>query len=466
MTRPLDVKIDNSATVVKPILSHRATFESLPLEVHTLILGSISDRSSLQALIASSPPSLRLFNAMRERITFRVLQNQWSNSLFLLLSRIATPGNLGAANRQNELLKTIDDWESEKTMIHKGLHPVQIPFFLELDNSIDYFVEDFIATRLQVVQEFLRSKGLRSPEAKPRQVSGQEKSRVRAAFYSYELHACMQGLFRNADDPEPQHFGWKVIARLLENLDSSELEQLLCVCQYIMEKSAHHFDLVEEDFKQDILNSGMYHTVFPPPNLIKPIIDDHFLDGCDYGFREQQRVYINDNIRTSLRWLKPVFLETSPEQRLIAFDDYLYNWESPVYLPDVLQTIREPTRIDKDSPLIGTDREDVLRIKKDTGKTGTVSKALAWAFNNLRWPYLDGIVGDPAWNSLRSWGYAMWDDERIEDLGNFQLKPTDIRTTWVDYCDERLERPSVLEWLESQKEVWRKEVVGVVQSAE
>lgn len=236
-----------------------------------------------------------------------------------------------------------------------------------------------------------------------------EKLRLSRALYQLELYGLLFCPLHSVRDVATITVQ---AAKFLGKIPEGQLETLLCVRTFLLERITNFLHQVEEDFMEDFLSLGPHPFHSSPSSR---------WDDNDWFFAEDMYPLLQESWRENcltrgLYALKIMFNASTPEARLDALD----NTDFPE------TTITTALRLLQDQGTAEESNQEIipaLQSELTVDESETWTEAWSWACKTT--PGLRSGsrgVDDPCAEGLRRWGYMIWDQRKLEDLGVLKLR--------------------------------------------
>jgi hypothetical protein len=315
------------------------TLELLPPEIQYRILQFLPNMSTLLSLIQASPRFLEVYTQAREIIVSKVIQSHVTPVVLPLALDALVQRELRQARRSREdvfrFLETFKLGPKVSNSIHLSLETSKQ--LLRLHQIVERFIEDFVQTRFAIFTKNLDSKNLASlfepscgvPYMKPKlrsvtapslqaqhtlDLPESERSRLARAFYHFELFG---NLFYQPTSPEDDITLREQADLFSSHLEDWELEELLCVRTYFIDKLVVYLDQVERDVLEDYIKEG-------PPEIFD-VYDIRWDNEENWLFfsvdRSLQEIWVEGCLTRGLPVLKGMFDAKLPDERFAALGD-------------------------------------------------------------------------------------------------------------------------------------------------
>lgn len=385
----------------------------LPPEVQCLILKSIPDMKTLRVLIGASPRYLQVFTTSRETILAHITCNQITPAVVSIALDALEQRERGRQRSDRTAVLAFLKESRQKNL----REPLEIPLevskmLLQYHETVEYFISDFTINRLAVVESILPPESQSSSETtNPGRVltlSQTESSRIARALYRLEL--CSHILSK------PDRRGDVVavaeqLSILLQSPSEWELEEILCVRNYLLERLNKFVSQIEDDFMQNFLEDE--------PHIIEPSRLDNRWNDEDFFFSydahgPMQEEWLETCLERDLGTLRVMLTADTSEARFDALGntDY-YHCQSGTTLAQLLGILRTHRKQEE--------KEDIGIRTPDAEFHDGVEKhnqGWLWARKSLARPrWFTGPPDDEVIEGLRRWGYVFWDHERLQRFG-------------------------------------------------
>ena len=406
--------------------------ELLPVELQFQILTSIPNMKALRALLSASPRYFHVYRTYRDLVLSHVAWNH--------ITPAVVPIALGALKRRDHS-KDDSYYAKKQTLIQRTLikGPLEIPLerwetLVRFHQIVDALISAFTSSRLVAVENALSysetktsSAAHKSPDDRGHQhlhlsLSQLEYSRLARAFYHLELYGSY--IYKGHSQVHNQTTGILVRA-FLQNLSGWELEELLCVRSYMIERLTGFLNKFEEDFMD-------LYVKEKKPKILRYWLTDSFLHNED-----SQSGWIEGCLARGLEYLSALFdFAGGLKHKRVAIDlaNRGYPWMS---------TVIDYIRPYSDEQIMAKMNE--LSEITFYNNIGQPNEAWSWAISSdvLRrtpisrtQPLIKLVYEDLCdTNDCERWGYVIWDHARLERLGILTRSPSDISailgTDWV-----------------------------------
>lgn len=419
----------------------------LPTELICAILSSVSSADDLLSLILTTTQVYESFRAAKETILSAVAHNSLGSHIFtdalitLRCSKVRRTGEVGRICESSVLVRSIYYIIVEA---NDNFHPPpQLPLtelvpFFQYQRVIESFVQDYASRHIVKYGGPL--------------LTSIELYRLRRAFYRYDT---FQTTSRFASEMHKSGCDNLVWPTLLDNYAASpwEVEEVLCVHQYIIERLEDVFDQVEEDFIESVVTLTQ--------------------DAASLGGDPDATRWYSKEIAKSSRDHPSHFFDTDGED---GEDDPTFFWTSEKryhYLTaEHLSTFGLPclrrllNSSDKRSrrktivenffghphTLAGCLRDSVTPFTQENQDLED-GKVLSFEGDapdkrNLGWLWANQYLPAPSYAlprhyDFRSWGYVFWDRARMEYLNVVRKPCPSVSRNWTPQKRDRGEEKSV-----------------------
>ncbi|MCJ1348918.1 hypothetical protein MMC31_007151 [Peltigera leucophlebia] len=414
--------------------------ELLPVELQCRVLKSIPNMKALRALLSASPQLFQVFKTCREVVLSHVAWNH------------ITPAVVPLA------LKALDQREDRESTTQRTLkEPREIPLetwesLLRFHRIVDSLISNFTSSRLVALENSMHPhKQTSSPRDSPGpnlNLSQLEYGRLARAFYHLELYSYLKGYSKRGMLMACWTF--------MQSLRNWEVEELLSVRSYMMERLIDYLNQFEEDFMKAYLKDK--------PCIIWPSQDTEWLNGRSLNWRcnlfvdnnkpdqwmddcsKKPYQWIESCLSRGLKFLSAVFSADKLPDKFNALDriDPQYHWISYA-LANAVTHPEEQVTAKIEGPSENGFYNDIEQP----------NEAWFWAIGSKIHKKSLCIGCDS--NDFQRWGYVIWDHARLERLGIITKKPSDVQATiGTDWLIKRT--PKSLEARTSeQEEIWSQE---------
>ena len=394
--------------------------ELLPAELKCQILTNIPNMKALRAFLSASPRYFQVYRTCREVVLSHVAWNH--------ITPTVVPMALDALDRRDKRkngLCCFEQYTRKRTL----KQPHEIPLetwetLLRFHRIVDSLIFNFTSSRLVALENAIilpQSQTSSSDESPGRHLnlSQLEYARLARAFYHLELYT--YGIYPS-DLPVPQMLTMMQAKTFLQSLQGWELEELLCVRSYMIERLIDFLNKFAEDFMKAYLKD-------------KPCIRWPSQNGLELNWRAHLFVY-GDNIQSE--WI---------ESSLVRGLEYLWAILSKDKLPDKFNALQFTyleyqwisTVLNELQPY---SEEEVTAKMKESSELGFYdnieqpNEAWIWAIKfcglpricSKKEPLIKPVQDGCDTNDFERWGYVIWDHARLERLGILTKSPSDIST--------------------------------------
>lgn len=294
-----------------------AQIERLPVVLQCRILTGIPNLKTLRALLSASPRFFQVYNTCREVVLSHVAWNQITPTI--------VPIALDA-HEQREDIEHI----SLSTLIGE---PREIPLktwesLLRFHHIVDSLISNFASSCLVALENAMdpQTQTLSPPEAAGENVnlSQLEYCRLAQAFYHLEIFSHIRGYSKTGMLSDC----WTFVL----NLRDWELEELLCVRSYMMERLIDYLNMFADDFMKVYLKDK--------PRIIRPSRDLRELSESRSKYwrcrlfldhnEDDQAEWIESCMARGLRYFSAVISTDTLPEKFYALDrvELYYHWIS------------------------------------------------------------------------------------------------------------------------------------------
>lgn len=298
----------------------------------------------------------------------------------------------------------------------KGVLPLETSIaLLQFHEIVEYFVSDFTNSQLTLIQQNLLSKAISSenercylekesdPKPSP-ELSRTEHFRLVRAFYYLELYGqlfCTTiGILESGPSERQQ---W---THFLQQLRDFELEELLCIRRYLIDKLMIYLGQIEDDFVNEYMDEQLY--------MEEPQKPQSRWEDDDWFFSSDGHIeipdWLEDCLTVGLGELKTMFTTDTVDDRFYSLRCSFQpqgNWRKA--LNAMPRYTQEHGKIKNQEPPVQTDfRDDV-----DKGSLGWF-----WLLNEEGHPrQSSNYAHNNFLEASRRWGYVIWDHNRLLSFG-------------------------------------------------
>lgn len=243
--------------------SNLTYFELLPPELQCQILKSVPDMKTLCALLRASPRYFQAYKTSRKMILAHVAWNQITPAI--------VPIALNALKWRNDK-KLRSDYTGPFAFQRMPKGPHEISFktwerLIRFHEIVEYFILGFTSSRLIALDNsvYPRTQSSLSHISPSGQLnlSQVEYARLARAFYNLEMYGNLFHESRLASFRANVAMFLGRATTFLQSLQDWELEELLCVRSYMMERLKDYLNKFEDDFMEYFLKNRPY-IIWPP----------------------------------------------------------------------------------------------------------------------------------------------------------------------------------------------------------
>lgn len=381
--------------------------ELLPPELQWRILKNVPNIKTLRALIRASPRYFQVYKISRKMTLPYVAWNQITPAI--------VPIALNALKRRDHKnVRSNHTGPFVFQSILTGPHEISLETWERLvrfHEVVECFISSFTSNRLAALENSLssRTQSSLSHNSPSRQLnlSQVEYVRLARAFYNLELYG---NLFHDLDTSTPRRATTAYLGRatnFLQSLQDWELEELLCVRSYMMERIKDYLNKFEDDFMEAFLKDKPYIT-WPSDNESGWTSRSGLLS--DQGYLWLQDPWIEGCLTRGLETLLEIFsANTLPEKfRVLGERVTLGKYMSKALniMPtcsgwELAEKMKPPQIWFHDN--IEQPNEAWFWAMKFRGHSRTYHRKIR---DTDGWDYSD----------LECWGYVIWDHERLRRL--------------------------------------------------
>ncbi|RFU33643.1 hypothetical protein B7463_g2654, partial [Scytalidium lignicola] len=447
--------------------------ESLPVEIQTHILRSLQDIKTLGTLLRASPRFLQVYQGTREETISNIVCNQITPAILPLAVNVLQQSYLRSHRRsRSKVLAFLETFKQSPPTLSQNRFSLETSkTLLKTHTVVEHFVNTFVIDRLNRLSKYVPHITPLLAESKALLgISGIEHHRLSRAFYHLELYGILFYDPENADDVitvEEQS------SLFLAKLPDWELEELLCVREYLLDGLSNYLDQVEEDFLQEYINQG------PPADIATNRFDMRFnfddeywcffsTDGQDAGIQYR---WMEGSLTRGLNALQDIFQSHTVDER----EDALGNLAIDRPRNTMIQALDALTGLQYQTKVPACEIEDSVASRNILESPND-----AWSWAMKKWAHLrkGGLASrGSGYDTLRRWGYVIWSNETLRTLGLLEKeRSTDStykRKVLVIHCyraadldgrlgnKERRQGRAVETRTQAQYDSWRKKALKV-----
>jgi len=385
--------------------------ELLPPEMQCQILQHSADPKSLFNLIRASPRYLQVFRQFRPVILCQMTHNYIpSEVLPIAVELLARRRFRGQDLDRAQVATFLNIFPYHVPLLKEEFSLKTSIALLSFHNLVENFMVEYATERLAIISKYLHTETcLSSNSSLNTSLTRIEKLRLSQAFYHLELYGLLFCPLHSARDVATITVQ---SAKFLGKITKGQLEAFLCVRNFLLERLTNFLGQVEEDFMEDFLSLG------PHPFHISP---SSRWESNDWFFAEDMYPLLQESWRENcltrgLCALEIMFNASTAEARL----DAMSNTDFPeTTITTALRLLRDERTAEES--LRGLN--PALQTEPAVDESQIWTEALPWAQENAhgrRSRFID--IDDVYAEGLRRWGYIIWDQRRLEDLGVLKLR--------------------------------------------
>jgi hypothetical protein len=363
-----------------PSPSPKCYFETLPVELHRIVLGLLPDFSSLRSTVVASRSAHDAYFLSSQSIQYSVFERLLSNSpqlssesrWLLAASYLRRNDKIWRDNMYDFLAYSEPD-------VGKQHSPASSETATAQGLRFHVVVEGFSTAFLSTAMNLRQSRALRPRPENCGDIPLQyvEGIRIQRALYRFQRICQMYPRITPPSHPGAQTWGEHPLGDFVRRLPSWELEELRCIYRFLI-------------CKVGFLDEPAYST-----SLGAPRPEEGFS-----GYRYKEHV-----VSMGLIFLH-ILLKAPFEARIALLKQYCAPSTRPVVLSDVL-------------PLDGANGSVGCPLSSGSLKVQSL-------FNpGAGWMLYRPSIGDcglTVLNELRDWGYCFWERDRLEAWGMYGRK--------------------------------------------
>ena len=389
--------------------------ELLPAEIKCTILQQIPDIKALRALLCASRQYFLVYKMSKENILSHITWNQITPAVLpIAVHALEQREHRGARRNRKTVFAYLKSFRQEMLREPHDSSLEIAKALLRFHETVEYFISDFTINRLTIIKNYIHPKNTHtSPhetpsgaaEAEPNiALSQTEYSRLARAFYLLELYG---GLFYTSDSREDDITVVEQSSLFLQRLRDWELEEFLCIRNYLMERLTGYLNQVEDDFMQDFLEN-VPHIIETKSSSSRWNNDDWFFS--DDGRGQLQEEWLEGCLTRGLSTLRAMLTADTPEDRFDALGSTDRPRNTLSQALNTMPTYQGRHRVEWPS-MSCRDIEFHDNVEEHNG-------AWLWATKSNRHPRSStNYANDRVIEGSRRWGYVIWDHKRLEGLG-------------------------------------------------
>ena len=405
------------------------SLDLLPPEILSLILQNVHHIKDLRALLYASPRLYQVFRTFRDSVVVHVARNQITPTILPFALRAydrrfsktcqrrrlqdSAAGEISGEHQNNRIPGSTElSYQTAKNL-------------LKFHHIVESFIAGFSEHCLQYVEAYLS----KSPKVYKMSSSTQDRcsiscskseyTRLARAFYNVDI---LGSIVQGSDPTSGSDTNWcsqpKHVYIFLRSCQYWELEELLCVRCYLLDRIGTYLNKIEDDRMQEFLENKPYMREIKFSNYI--FNGDRYFSIYHHG--KSRENWLKRCQYRGLEALAVMLTASTSEDRrdtlgrINALPDILHHalhnyprqsWRAPIET-GLKSADRE--RANLHSPRSGEDFE-----RPNTGWRWAKDQIVdAWSSEN----YAD----DRFLEGQRHWGYAIWDTDRLEQFGTLPQK--------------------------------------------
>ncbi|KAK2757994.1 hypothetical protein FQN54_004400 [Arachnomyces sp. PD_36] len=391
---------------IQPIFCRNTpgSFDFLPTEIQCQILEQLSGLKSLLALIYASPRYFQVYRAFKAPILSGIIRNTVPPDLLGIAVDAHEQREKYRGDKRRDpaaILAYVNDYFLEQKLpplATSGTLPLETSIrLLRFHEIVEYFISEFAIDRFALINAKLIS-SKKSDADMPVVLSSVEHFRLARAFYHIELFG--QLFFTASETSENNAAVSNQAEPFLQHLRDFELEELLCVRSYLIDKLIVYLRQMEDEFVHEYMEQELYR-VEPRYAYSRWENDDRFfsIDG-----RRDLQNWMEDCLTIGLGALKAIFTANTMDER---FYNLRHTFSPQGIWPAALNRLPRIVR-----PLIRSQNQKVfVQDGFDRGNSGWFRLLSNGHHPRESSNYADAVQGP------RRCGYAIWDYDRMISLG-------------------------------------------------
>lgn len=396
--------------------------ELLQPETQTLIMCHIPCVTTLYSLLRASPRFYQVFISRRE---YHLSQ--------LAIGYCQAPANAWDAIKASRLPRSasshhedVEHFVRTFTKDHDYTAPVlsleiSIPM-IKLEMCVEWFVADFANNALSNLVSLGELESLTQDFGEMhRELSTIESGRIARAFFRFETFRHLFSPLCNVDGVRTTDS--QLAVDFLNVYELDEIEELVCVRDYIIRRLWSIFDRIEDDFVREM-------SLQPHSDSVQALSDDNWFgeDG-----KEQHEYYMENLISLGLPFLRKVLTaDRARSMELVLSNSVAIRGHLTDAIGKVAENEIESTESDRDNA------EDMQNYKEDLTDC---SYGWHWGKDLL----LNIVPGYYRRKGCRDWGYVFWEKSRMNaaNVIDRSYSPPECPRSSTS-ADQRLNRADIL----------------------
>ncbi|CZR40538.1 uncharacterized protein FPRO_05438 [Fusarium proliferatum ET1] len=390
---PAQVPLPTPVVTDSPKTPSLSDLERLPFEIRNGFLLAIDSITDLSALVHASPTFHEQYRLDRAFWLWHCLQLEMGHVFVdaYIANQCNSPEFRLKRNRERVLL-FIEDYKSHRSMITEVL--TKCPDEDEM-LSIAAFHSSVIRPLMNHYVSWAH--GNMELLSTPKDISRTEERRIMRGFYRFQIFSNLFGAVKDVDHGESFLGSEERLSLFLADFMAWEIEEMLCINAFVQAKYESVFQAIQWDLHPDNPSFDSSRTgPHTPPGAFH--LANHM----------SSEWYRNGMVSRGLCVLSSVFkaqghlklVEVVSEEIVAVVDDLLFRSTLSYYQ----EARRENQHSDRDQAQ--DDREKMVFSRDSDG-----SPPLAWV---IFWKETySNLFGDFIPQSLRQWGYVMWDSDRL-----------------------------------------------------
>ena len=418
-------------------MASQSALEQLCPELQIQILSYSDSFATLYDFIRASPRLYQIFRSNKEYTLSSVARRQCHYFAIygaLMIDRL-TLLQKPPFSRET-LLKCFEDDSHLQNQAFTAVLPLSVSIRLcRLDTTVRFFIEDYCLNTLPILTRIndpahliIQTHYTQEENETPLHLSESELSRLRRAFYRFEIYRQLFARCSSDQETHPMH-----TSRSLTVLEQGQLffqttplyqvAELACVRDYLYRRIRGIFNLAE-DVAVDALQAEC-----PNPKTLQEAEDWDSATGRGYGVfyddacllfsilgKPDQHYYIEHLLSLGLPHIRTVIQAIGHERESLLLRkgvDCYAQYETEFLTAALgLEYFLPPY-----AEIFGRSRRKRDWCLSELDRRQAPSGWL-WAHTNGEYC---GLV-DRSWKGLRDWGYVFWDLERLQQAGILDRK--------------------------------------------
>ncbi|KAI9155008.1 hypothetical protein HJFPF1_07570 [Paramyrothecium foliicola] len=374
--------------------------EEVPFDIQYLILLALDSIDDLSALVHASPIYHQHYHAQRQFWLRHCLWKTLGRTLVDAYTvNLSSPCEFRKERTPDKIEELIAEYEARRLVSTEEIYELST-----IEELVD-IAKFYISVVRPFVQEYVawartNLQGLRNPLA----LSRIEEKRVVRGLYRFQLFCNVFGQLPAHSRGRHAGSGSGLRSELFKTIEPWEIEEIACINKFVERKYEAVFDKVQQDLHPDNPRFDSGRGLYTPEGAF------------DLGHYSVQREYLRNGIASlglshllaTIRTQEHNQLVDLTASNLVHGDDWMYD----VLCEYNQDRRREANYSDRDK---AQDNREPLPFTGD----GDSAPPLAWVtiwrgtYSNLYGTHIPEV--------LHTWGYVMWDADRLIRTGSLAV---------------------------------------------